>query len=164
MTLNVRVGHGYDVHQFCEGRKVILGGIEVPYPLGLKGHSDADVLSHAICDALLGAAGLRDIGSHFPDTDPQYKGADSAIFLKHAVKALAELGWQPGNIDATIICQEPRISPHVEAIRNRLAKTLAMTPDAVNIKATTTEGLGYLGRKEGIAAHAVALIGRSSAA
>lgn len=160
MSINLRIGHGFDVHPFCEGRKVILGGIEVPYPLGLKGHSDADVLSHAICDALLGAAALGDIGRHFPDSDPQYKGADSAIFLRHAVASLKEMGWQPGNIDATIICEEPRISPHVEAIRARLADTLGMDPADVNIKATTTERLGYLGRKEGIAAHAVAMIAR----
>lgn len=159
-TLNIRIGHGFDVHPFAEGRKLILGGIEIPYQRGLAGHSDADVLYHALCDALLGAAGLGDIGHHFPDSDMQYKDADSALFVAAALKALSERGWSVGNVDVTVVAQEPKIAPHIGPMRERLAELLRVEPMAVNIKATTTERLGYVGRKEGIAAHAVALIFR----
>ncbi|TLS75700.1 2-C-methyl-D-erythritol 2,4-cyclodiphosphate synthase [Mariprofundus erugo] len=160
MTLNIRVGHGFDVHPFAEGRKLILGGVDIPHQRGLAGHSDADVLYHALCDALLGAAGLGDIGHHFPDSDMQYKDADSARFVSATVSALSERGWTVGNVDVTVIAQEPKIAPHVAAMRERLAGLLLVDQSAVNIKATTTERLGYVGRKEGIAAHAVALISR----
>ncbi|TLS65491.1 2-C-methyl-D-erythritol 2,4-cyclodiphosphate synthase [Mariprofundus erugo] len=160
MTLNIRVGHGFDVHPFAEGRKLILGGVDIPHQRGLAGHSDADVLYHALCDALLGAAGLGDIGHHFPDSDMQYKDADSARFVAATVSALSERGWTVGNVDVTVIAQEPKIAPHVAAMRERLAGLLLVDQSAVNIKATTTERLGYVGRKEGIAAHAVALISR----
>jgi len=160
MKLNYRMGQGFDVHAFGEGRKLILGGIEVPYEKGLVGHSDADVLTHALCDALLGAAGLNDIGFHYPDTDPQYKNADSTLFLSLTVGQLKRMGWAVGNVDVTIIAQEPKISPHVAKIRKNLARILFVSENEVNVKATTTEWLGYIGRKEGMAAQAVAMITR----
>lgn len=153
-----RIGHGYDVHAFGEGDHVVLGGVRIAHERGLVAHSDGDVLLHALCDALLGAAGLGDIGVHFPDTDPAWAGADSRALLRRVVSVLAEAGWIPGNVDATLICQAPRIGPHREAMRANLAEDLGLDLAAVNVKATTTERLGFLGRGEGIAAHAVALI------
>ena len=156
--MNIRVGHGFDVHAFCEGRKLILGGVEVPYKFGLAGHSDADVLIHAICDALLGAAGLGDIGHHFPDNDPQYAGIDSRKLLKRVMESLNELGWQVNNLDATVIAQAPKLAPYIVTMRETLALLLALDVSRLNIKATTTEGLGFTGRGEGIAAQAVVLL------
>ncbi|MCC5863054.1 MAG: 2-C-methyl-D-erythritol 2,4-cyclodiphosphate synthase [Gammaproteobacteria bacterium] len=158
--MSVRIGHGYDVHAFGDGDHVVLGGVRIPHVRGLMAHSDGDVLLHAVCDALLGAAGLGDIGVHFPDTDPAWAGADSRVLLRQVVATLAAAGWVPGNVDATLICQAPRIGPHREAMRETLAGDLGVAVDAVNVKATTTERLGFLGRSEGIAAHAVALIVR----
>ena len=160
MKLNIRVGQGFDVHPFVENRRLVLGGIEIPYALGLDGHSDADVLSHAICDALLGAAGLNDIGFHFPDHDLKYKNADSALFVSATVSELKRLGWEIGNIDCTIIAQEPKIAPYIAQMKTNLARLLFVSEDEIGIKATTTEHLGFTGRKEGIAAQAVALISR----
>lgn len=149
---------GYDVHQFAEGRPLWLGGIRIPHTCGLLGHSDADVLIHAICDALLGAAGLRDIGYHFPDTADEFAGIDSKILLSRVVVSLHERGWRVGNIDATVCAQAPKLNPHIPAMQKTLAEVLQIDPADVNIKATTTEYLGFVGRKEGIAAYAVALI------
>lgn len=160
MKLNYRMGQGFDVHAFGEGRKLILGGIQVPYEKGLVGHSDADVLTHALCDALLGAAGLNDIGFHYPDTDSQYKNADSTLFLSLTVGQLKRMGWAVGNVDITVIAQEPKIAPYVPKIRHNLARILCISENEVNVKATTTEWLGYIGRKEGMAAQAVAMITR----
>jgi len=154
----MRIGQGFDVHAFAEGRKLILGGIEVPYHLGLAGHSDADVLIHAICDALLGAAGLGDIGQHFPDNDPQYAGIDSTKLLSDVMKSLIENGLKVGNLDATVIAQKPKLATHIPAMRARLAGLLGVEPSLCNIKATTTEKLGFTGRGEGIAAQAVVLL------
>ncbi|MBK6741452.1 MAG: 2-C-methyl-D-erythritol 2,4-cyclodiphosphate synthase [Hydrogenophilales bacterium] len=156
--MQIRVGHGYDVHAFAPGRKLIIGGVEIPHPLGLAGHSDADVLIHAVCDALLGAAGLGDIGRHFPDNDVRYKGIDSRELLRHVVTLLNGQGWAIGNVDATIIAQAPRMAPHIPAMRTCFAADLGIAVDAVNVKATTTERLGFTGREEGIAAEAVCLI------
>lgn len=153
-----RIGQGFDVHALVPGRALILGGIRIEHPLGLLGHSDADVLSHAITDALLGAAGLGDIGRHFPDTDERFKGADSLILLAEATRRLLAAGYRPVNIDSTIVCQAPRLAPHLSAIATRLAEVLGLSPDAVNVKAKTTERLGFEGRGEGISAQAVALI------
>jgi len=160
MKLNIRVGQGFDVHPFVENRRLVLGGVEIPYELGLGGHSDADVLSHAICDALLGAAGLNDIGFHFPDHDPNYENADSALFVSLSVGRLKRMGWAVGNVDCTIIAQEPKIAPYVPEMKKILAKLLFISEEDLNIKATTTERLGFAGRKEGIAAEAVVLISR----
>jgi 2-C-methyl-D-erythritol 2,4-cyclodiphosphate synthase len=156
--MNIRVGQGFDVHAFCEGRKLMLGGIEVPYRLGLAGHSDADVLIHAVCDALLGAAGLGDIGHHFPDSDPRYAGIDSIELLSSVVESLNKSGWRVSNLDATVIAQAPRLAPYIEAMRGRLAGVMGIDTDALNIKATTTEQLGFTGRGEGIAAQAIVLL------
>ena len=160
----MRVGNGFDVHAFATGRRLVIGGVDIPYERGLDGHSDADVLLHAICDALLGAAGLGDIGRHFPDTDPRWKGADSRSLLRHVQSLLAERGWRVGNVDATIIAQAPRMAPHVAAMVAHIAADLALDleadPGAVNVKATTTERLGFTGRGEGVAAQAVASIVR----
>ncbi|MDD7250440.1 MAG: 2-C-methyl-D-erythritol 2,4-cyclodiphosphate synthase [Prevotellaceae bacterium] len=158
--MNIRVGLGYDVHRLVEGRQLWLGGILIPSPVGLLGHSDADVLIHAICDALLGAANLRDIGYHFPDSDPQYKGIDSKRLLSETVKLIRQAGYAVGNIDATVCAEAPKLNPHVEAMRATLAPLLGVTPADVSIKATTTERLGFTGRREGISAYAVALIER----
>ena len=158
MTVNIRVGQGFDVHAFADDRKLIIGGVEIPCERGLAGHSDADVLYHALCDALLGAAGLGDIGQHFPDHDAQYKNADSARFVAHAVKLLAGQGWSVANVDCTIIAQAPKMAPHITQMRERLAVLLGVGEQAVNIKATTTEWLGFTGRGEGIAAQAIVLI------
>lgn len=154
----IRIGHGYDVHRLVEGRKLILGGVEIPHALGLLGHSDADVLLHAVCDALLGAAGLGDIGKHFPDSDPAYKGIDSTLLLKHCGKLLAENGYTVGNIDATVIAQKPKLASHIPTMAENIAACLGIKAEQVNVKATTEEHLGFSGREEGIASHAVALI------
>lgn len=156
----MRVGHGYDVHRLAEGRKLILGGVDIPWERGLLGHSDADVLTHAVMDALLGAAGLGDIGTHFPDTDPAYAGADSMKLLAHVVELLREQGFSVGNVDATVLAQRPKLAPHIPAMRDNLARVMGVSPDRVNVKATTEEGLGFTGSGEGMAAHAVALIER----
>ena len=156
--MTMRIGHGYDVHRLVEGRKLILGGVEVPHTLGLLGHSDADVLTHAVMDALLGAAALGDIGRHFPDTDPAYAGADSLKLLDHVVELLEEKGYQMGNVDATILAQKPKLAPYIEKMRDNLAARMKVEPDQVNVKATTEEKLGFTGAEEGIAAHAVDLL------
>ena len=156
----IRIGMGYDVHQLVEGRQLWLGGIQIPHTLGLLGHSDADVLIHAICDALLGAANMRDIGYHFPDTSAETDGIDSKILLRKTYAMLRERGYRLGNIDATICAQRPKINPHVEAMRECLAECLETDKDNISIKATTTEHLGFTGREEGISAYAVALIMR----
>ena len=156
--MRIKVGMGYDVHQFAQGRQLWLGGIQIPHTCGLLGHSDADVLTHAIMDALLGAAGLRDIGYHFPDTADEFAGIDSKILLARVVASLEERGWRVGNIDATVCAQAPKLNPHIPDMQKTLAEVLQIAPADVNIKATTTEHLGFVGRKEGIAAYAVALI------
>ena len=157
---DIRIGHGYDVHRLTEGRKLILGGVEIPWERGLLGHSDADVLTHAVMDALLGAAGLGDIGRHFPDTDPAYAGADSLKLLERVVRLLGERGFAVGNVDATVLAQRPRLAPYIPAMREKLARVMGVEPLRVNVKATTEEGLGFTGSGEGMAAHAVALIER----
>ena len=154
----IRVGLGYDVHKLVEGRKLILGGVDIPYEKGLLGHSDADVLLHAITDALFGAAALGDIGKLFPDNDPTYKGADSVALLRHVAARIGEEGYRIGNIDATIIAQAPKMAPHIPAMRENIANACGVELGAVNVKATTEEHLGFTGRKEGVSAHAVALI------
>lgn len=154
----MRIGQGFDVHQLVEGRKLIVGGVEIPYRLGLLGHSDADVLLHAICDALLGAAGLGDIGRHFPDSDPQYKGIDSRKLLREVAALLKVRGYAVSNLDATIIAQAPRMAPYIPAMSENIAGDLEVGVECVNVKATTTEKLGYTGRGEGVAAQAVCLI------
>ena len=156
----VRIGHGYDVHRLVEGRRLILGGVDIPWERGLLGHSDADVLTHAVMDALLGAAGLGDIGRHFPDTDPAYAGADSLRLLEHVAALLRERGYTVGNVDATVLAQRPKLAPHIPQMRDNLARAMGVDPGQVNVKATTEEGLGFTGSGEGMAAHAVALIER----
>ncbi|AQR64461.1 2-C-methyl-D-erythritol 2,4-cyclodiphosphate synthase [Aquaspirillum sp. LM1] len=154
----IRIGQGWDVHRLVEGRPLILGGVTVPHDKGLLGHSDADALLHAITDALLGAAGLGDIGSHFPDTDPAFHGVDSRILLRETVARLARRGWKVVNVDSTVIAQRPKLASHIPAMRAHIATDLRLDMDAVNIKAKTSEKLGHLGREEGIAAQAVCLI------
>ncbi len=154
----MRIGHGYDVHRLTAGRKLILGGVEIPYHLGLLGHSDADVLTHAIMDALLGAAGLWDIGHAFPDTDPAYEGISSLVLLERVVEMLREQGYTIENVDATVLAQQPKLSPYIPQMRERLAKVMGIGVKQINVKATTEEGLGFTGAGEGIAAHAVALL------
>lgn len=154
----MRVGHGYDVHRLTEGRKLILGGVEIPYEKGLLGHSDADVLTHAVMDALLGAAGLGDIGRHFPDNDDRYLGADSLMLLQEVCRLLEEKGYRVGNVDATVIAQRPKLMTFIPEMRRNLARVMNVEEDAVNVKATTEEKLGFTGEGLGIAAHAVALI------
>ena len=154
----MRIGQGFDVHPLARGRKLIIGGVEIPYEKGLDGHSDADVLLHAICDALLGAAGLGDIGQHYPDTSAEFRGIDSRRLLRDVAKKLESLNLRVVNIDATIIAQEPRMTPHMARMVGNIAADLGIAPAMVNIKATTTEHLGFLGRMEGIAAQAVALL------
>mgnify|MGYP003289614748 CR=1 FL=1 len=154
----MRIGHGYDVHRLIKNRKLIIGGVEIPYYLGLSGHSDADVLLHAICDALLGAAGLGDIGKHFPDTDERYEGIDSKKLLKSVLGLLKEKGYSVINIDATVIAQKPKLAPFIEDMRKQISDCVGVEVDRVNVKATTEEGLGFTGAGEGISAHAVCLI------
>lgn len=156
--MKMRVGSGFDVHAFGPGDHVMLGGVRIPTDRGVLAHSDGDVLLHALCDALLGAAGLGDIGQHFPDTDVRWKGADSVQFVRHAVQLLQERGWQIANADLTLLCEAPRIAKHRDAIRASVAAALGIGVDVVNLKATTTEKLGFLGRAEGIAAQAVVLL------
>lgn len=153
-----RIGHGYDVHRLAEGRRLILGGVDIPWERGLLGHSDADVLTHAVMDALLGAAGLGDIGTHFPDSDPAYAGADSLKLLEHVAKLLGERGFSIKNVDATVLAQKPKLAPHIPRMRENLARAMGVGPEQVNVKATTEEGLGFTGSGEGMAAHAVCLI------
>jgi len=154
----MRIGHGYDAHRFTEGRPLVLGGVTVPHTHGLAAHSDGDVLVHALCDALLGAAGLGDIGRHFPDSSPEYGGVDSRVLLRRVMGLLRERGLRVGNVDVTVVAQAPRLSPHIETMRSNLALDLDVDPGRVNVKATTTEGMGFAGRGEGIAAYAVALV------
>ena len=154
----MRIGHGYDVHRLCEGRKLIIGGLEIPHEFGLLGHSDADVLLHAISDSLLGAAAMGDIGAMFPDTDPAFKDADSLVLLRQVVLRLNESGFKPINIDATIIAQKPKMRPYIDTMRDNIARTLDIDVSCVNVKATTEEKLGFTGNCEGIAAHCVCLI------
>ena len=158
---NFRIGHGYDVHRLDPERSLILGSVTVPYEKGLLGHSDADVLLHAICDALLGALALGDIGKHFPDNDAQYAGIDSRLLLLKTAELIREKGWQIGNIDATVVAQAPRLSPYIQEMRENIATTLALSIDAVSVKATTEEHLGFTGEGLGIAAHAVCLLFRA---
>ena len=159
--MTFRVGFGFDTHRLVEGRELWLGGVRIDHSKGALGHSDADVLLHAICDALLGAAGLGDIGHHFPDTDARWKGADSKVLLAHVITLLHGGGWTVGNVDATLVLERPRIKPHIDAMRTALAPLLHVAPDAVSIKATTNEKLGFVGREEGVCAYAVALIQRA---
>ena len=154
----MRIGHGYDVHRLVEGRRLILGGVDIPFEKGLLGHSDADVLTHAVMDALLGAAALGDIGKLFPDSDPAYEGADSLELLGRVSQALDENGYRIGNVDATVLAQRPKLAPHIPLMRRRLASAMGIDPLRVSVKATTEEGLGFTGAGEGIAAHAVALV------
>jgi len=158
--MNIRVGEGWDVHALVEGRKLILGGVVIPYEKGLLGHSDADALLHAITYALLGAAGLGDIGRHFPDTDPRFQGADSSVLLAEAAARVRAQGWQIGNVDSTIIAQAPKMAPHIPAMRERIAATLGLTPEQVNVKAKTAEKLGPVGEGRSIEARAVVLLSR----
>ena len=157
---NLRIGQGYDVHRLVEGRPLILGGVEIPWEKGLLGHSDADVLVHAIMDALLGAAGLGDIGGMFPDSDPQYKGISSLILLEKTVQALRGEGYRPVNVDATVVAERPKLAPYIPEMRDKIARCLELPEDAVNIKATTEEGLGFTGSGAGIAAQAITLVER----
>ena len=154
----IRIGHGYDVHKFSENRKCIIGGVEIPYELGLLGHSDADVLLHAICDALLGAAALGDIGKHFPDNDNAFLNIDSRILLRKTVALLKEKGYKIGNIDATVIAQKPKMAPYIEQMRKNIAEDCGVNVSFINVKATTEEGLGFTGALEGVSAHAVCVI------
>ena len=159
-SFDIRVGEGWDVHQLVAGRKLILGGIEVPHSTGLLGHSDADVLLHAITDALLGAAGLGDIGRHFPDTDAQFRGADSAVLLAEAARRVRAAGWQIGNVDSTVIAQAPKLAPHIPAMCERIAQTLGLAVEQVNVKAKTAEKLGPVGEGRAMEARAIALLHR----
>lgn len=158
MLTNARIGHGFDVHAFCEGDGIILGGVEIPHHRALKAHSDGDVLIHALCDAILGAAGQGDIGQHFPDSDPQFGGMDSRIFLRKVVALVSKLGFQLVNADITVIAQAPKMSPYCHEMKSNVCAELECDLSTINIKATTTEGLGYTGREEGIAVHAVVLL------
>ncbi len=159
--MKIRVGMGYDVHRLVAGRELWLGGVRIEHELGLLGHSDADVLIHAVCDALLGAANMRDIGYHFPDTSEEYRGADSKLLLRDTVALLRGAGWRVGNVDATVCAERPKLNPHVEAMKRCLAPLLGVEEADVSVKATTTERLGFTGREEGISAYAVALIERA---
>jgi len=157
----MRIGHGYDAHRFAENRKLVLGGVTIDYELGMAAHSDGDVVIHALCDALLGAAGLGDIGGHFPDTSAEFENIDSRILLRDVVVKLADKGLSISNVDVSIVAQAPKLKPHIPAMRETLAQDLGVAVDRVNVKATTTEGMGFAGRKEGIATHAVALLRES---
>ncbi len=154
----MRIGHGYDVHRLVPGRALILGGVNIPWELGLDGHSDADVLLHAVSDALLGAAGLGDIGKHFPDTDPRYKGADSLLLLKAVGEKIATAGYHTGNVDVTMIAQQPKLRPHIPQMEANIAAALGVETSRINVKATTEEHLGFTGRGEGMACHAVCIL------
>jgi len=154
----MRIGHGYDAHRFAEGRRLMLGGVHIPYARGLQAHSDGDVVIHALCDALLGAAGFGDIGGHFPDTDAQYKDANSRVLLQRVVAMVTQAGYALGNVDITVIAQAPKISPHVADMKRNLAQDLGAAEGQINIKATTTEGMGFTGRGEGMAAHALVVL------
>ncbi|MCH3971566.1 MAG: 2-C-methyl-D-erythritol 2,4-cyclodiphosphate synthase [Oscillospiraceae bacterium] len=154
----MRIGHGYDVHQLVSGRRFILGGVEIPYEKGLLGHSDADVLTHAVMDALLGAAALGDIGCLFPDNDPAYSGADSLLLLQQVCRLVHEKNYEIENIDATVLCQKPKLRPYIPQMQKRLAAACGVSPEQISVKATTEEGLGFTGRGEGVAAHAVCLL------
>lgn len=158
--MKIRVGYGFDVHRLVEGRELWLGGIRLEHSLGLLGHSDADVLIHAICDAILGAANMRDIGYHFPDTDPKYKGADSKVLLAETLRIVGEKGYRLGNVDATVCAERPKLKAHIPEMQQCLARVAGVDPDDISIKATTTERLGFTGREEGISAHAVVLLER----
>ena len=157
----MRIGHGYDVHRLVEGRKCIIGGVDIPHETGLDGHSDADVLVHAVMDALLGALALGDIGKHFPDTDPRYKGADSMGLLRHVAALIAKEGYRLGNLDATVLAQAPKLAPHIMQMRENIAAALGCEVSRVSVKATTEEKLGFTGAKQGIAAHCVCLLERA---
>jgi len=159
--MNLRIGHGFDVHAFGEGGHVMLGGVRVPHARGVLAHSDGDVVIHALCDAILGALAMGDIGKHFPPSDPRWKGADSRVFLRHCAGLARERGWRLGNADVTVVCERPKVGPHADAMRANLAEDLGAAVDAISIKATTTETLGFTGRGEGIAAHAVCLLERA---
>jgi 2-C-methyl-D-erythritol 2,4-cyclodiphosphate synthase len=154
----IKIGYGFDAHRFSQDSKLVLGGVEIDFELGLKGHSDADVLSHAICDALLGALGEGDLGTYFPDSEPEYKNISSLVFLEETVTLLTQKGFDIENIDTVIVCEKPKISPHVIQIKEKLSSSLGLPPEAIGVKATTTDQMGFTGRGEGIAAHAVALI------
>lgn len=156
--MNFRIGHGYDVHRLVKDRRLIIGGVEIPHETGLDGHSDADVLIHALMDAILGALAKGDIGKHFPDTDKKYLGADSLVLLKKVADIMKNDGWSLGNADCTVIAQAPKLSPHIPAMRKNIAEVLGVSPDLINIKATTEEKLGFTGAREGISAHAVCLV------
>lgn len=154
----MRIGNGYDVHKLVPGRKLIIGGVEIPHETGLLGHSDADVLTHAVIDCLFGAAGLPDIGTHFPDTDPKYKGADSILLLREAARLVREAGFEIGNLDCILVAQAPKMAPHIPAMKKRLAEAMGIPETAIGIKAKTEEGLGFTGSKEGMAAYTVCLL------
>jgi 2-C-methyl-D-erythritol 2,4-cyclodiphosphate synthase len=156
--MNIRIGQGFDVHAFGDGDHVMLGGVRVPHDRGIVAHSDGDVAIHALCDAMLGALALGDIGQHFPPSDPKWKGADSRVFLRHCNELIGENGWRIGNADVTVVCERPKVGPHASAMRKLLASDLDLSVDAISIKATTSEGLGFTGRGEGIAAQAVVLL------
>jgi 2-C-methyl-D-erythritol 2,4-cyclodiphosphate synthase len=159
--MTLRIGEGWDVHALVPGRALVIGGVAIPYERGLLGHSDADVLLHAITDALLGAAGLGDIGRHFPDTDPRFKGADSVLLLEEAARRVAQAGWSIANVDSTVVAQAPRLAPHIDAMRTRIAKALGLSPTQVNVKAKTAEKLGPVGQGQSIEARAVVLLSAS---
>jgi 2-C-methyl-D-erythritol 2,4-cyclodiphosphate synthase len=159
--MSLRIGHGFDVHAFGDGDHLMLGGVRVPHARGVLAHSDGDVVIHALCDAILGALALGDIGKHFPPWDPRWKGADSRVFLRHCATLAHERGWRLGNADVTVVCERPKVGPHADAMRAVLAEDLGVPVDAISVKATTTETLGFTGRGEGIAAHAVCLLERA---
>ncbi|MBF0572518.1 MAG: 2-C-methyl-D-erythritol 2,4-cyclodiphosphate synthase [Desulfamplus sp.] len=160
--MKFKIGSGYDVHRLVNDRRLIIGGVNIPFDKGLQGHSDADVLTHAICDAMLGAVGLGDIGRHFPDSDPAYRNISSLILLKHCANMLEDRGYSVGNIDCTILAQSPKLEPYKKAMEHKIAAAIEISPESVNVKATTTEGLGFEGKGEGIAAHAIVLITKIS--
>ncbi|MEL6500074.1 MAG: 2-C-methyl-D-erythritol 2,4-cyclodiphosphate synthase [Cyanobacteria bacterium J06631_6] len=160
--MNIRIGNGYDIHQLAADRPLILGGIKIPHTLGLLGHSDADVLTHAIMDALLGALGLGDIGHYFPPSDPKWKGADSMLLLEQVISIIQSQGWQIGNVDSTVVAEQPKLKPHLKSMRSSLARTMQVKPEQISVKATTNEKLGPVGREEGICAYAVVLLIRQS--